>query len=64
MRKNNVLKETIEKAPVNSEELWWSIRYLDPDLDHRRGDIVGIVAALLVIFSICLIGLAIHFRGL
>jgi hypothetical protein len=64
MQKNNAPRKTSEEQWSDSEEVWWIIRYLDPDFDHRRGDLLGILALLSIIVLICVIGLALHLRGL
>jgi hypothetical protein len=64
MRRQNLRRKTIDEEPINGEDLFERIRYLDPDLDHRRGDLIGIIVLLLVVFLICAVGLSLHFRGL
>lgn len=64
MQKNKARGKTSEEQCTDSEEVWWKIRYLDPDFDHRKGDLIGILALLSIILLICVIGLALHFRGL
>jgi hypothetical protein len=64
MHRNNPPRKTSEEQGTDNEEVWWKIRYLDPDFDHRKGDLIGILALLSIIVLICVIGLALHFRGL
>lgn len=64
MRRQNLRRKTIDEEPINGEDLLERIRYLDPDLHYRRGDLIGIIVLLLVVFLICAVGLSLHFRGL
>jgi hypothetical protein len=57
-------KKLIDEVAMSAEEVWYAIRYLDPDVDSRRADRFGIIAAFLIVLLLCAIGLSLHFRGL
>jgi hypothetical protein len=44
----------------SDEEIWNTIRYLDPDGQLRRGDIVAVVVLVLLFLSIGLITYLLH----
>jgi len=64
MRRNSLARKTIDEESLHSEELWNTIRYLDPDSDGKRGNLLAVLAVLLEALLICTVGLSLHFLGL
>jgi hypothetical protein len=64
MPRQNLQKRAIDEEIISSEEVWETIRYLDPDLGRKKGDLIGIIALLWVVALLFVIGLALHQRGL
>lgn len=64
MPRHNLQKRAIDEDVISSEEVWETIRYLDPDLGRKKGDLIGIIALLWVVALLFVIGLALHQRGL
>jgi hypothetical protein len=56
-------KKVNDEETVSDQEIWSTIRYLDPDTKTKASDIVAIVT-LTVIFSICLACVVLHLYGL
>lgn len=64
MSRHNLQKRAIDEEIISSEEVWETIRYLDPDLRRKKGDLIGIIALLWAVALLFVIGLALHQRGL
>jgi hypothetical protein len=64
MRRKGVARKIIDEELFNSEDVWNTIRYLDPDSDHKRSDLPAVIAVLLVALLITAVSLCLHFRGL
>jgi len=64
MEKNTDDKQAKDEETVSDQEIWWTIRYLDPDLKDKASD-GGVIIALLAIFAIvCAVVAALYSRGL
>lgn len=62
MRRNSLSKKHPDEDLIEGEDLLDAIRYLDPDLNPRRRDFIGIVALLLIASLLCVVGLYLHVR--
>jgi hypothetical protein len=64
MEKNTDGKQAKDEETVSDQEIWWTIRYLDPDLKDKASD-GGVIITLLAIFAIvCAVVAALYSRGL
>jgi hypothetical protein len=62
VEKNTEQKKKNHEETVSDQEIWWTIRYLDPDKKGTAHNI-AVIVTLAVIFSICLACIVLHFRG-
>jgi hypothetical protein len=62
--RNNQQKETKDNGLIPDREVWFAIRYLDPESDHRECDIAAAVACLAVVCIVCMVCVLLHLRGL
>jgi hypothetical protein len=64
MEKNTEHKNAKDEETVSHQEIWWTIRYLDPDLKDKATD-GGVIITLLAIFAIvCAVVAVLYSRGL
>jgi len=64
MEKNTEHKNAKDEETVSDQEIWWTIRYLDPDLKDKATD-AGVIITLLAIFAIvCAVVAVLYSRGL
>ncbi len=49
---------------LTTEQLWESIRYLDPESNGKTGNALGCIVLLLLVLSVGAILFALHLRGL
>lgn len=63
MRKNHSLKN-IAADELRSDELWKSIRYLDPGSDDRKGIVPGLIAVIFVALIVSVMLFTLRIRGL
>lgn len=56
-------KKNNDEENVSEQEIWSTIRYLDPDTNAKASNI-AVTAALIAIFSICLACIVLHLCGL
>ena len=64
MEKNTEHKKAKDEETVSDQEIWWTIRYLDPDLKDKATD-GGVIITLLAIFAIvCAVVAVLYSRGL
>jgi len=64
MEKNTEHKNAKDEDTVSDQEIWWTIRYLDPDLKDKATD-GGVIITLLAIFAIvCAVVAVLYSRGL
>ena len=64
MEKNTKHKKAKDEETVSGQEIWWTIRYLDPDLKDKATD-GGVIITLLAIFAIvCAVVAVLYGRGL
>jgi hypothetical protein len=61
---NDQQKETIELGVISDRDVWFAIRYLDPESDHRECDIAAAIACLAVVCIVCIVWILLHLRGL
>ena len=66
MQRNDFVQNLTDKGLITSEEIWDSIRYLDPDVQHvqrrQRAKSDRIVVAVYLAVGICTIALALYLR--
>ena len=58
MRRNDVIQNITNEGRLTSQEIWDTIRYLDPDIRRFR-----IIALFFAIVLICAVALAFHLSG-
>ena len=64
MEKNTEHKNAKDEDTVSEQEIWWTIRYLDPDQKNKATD-GGVIITLLAIFAIVsAVVAALYSRGL
>jgi hypothetical protein len=64
MEKNTEHKRAKDEETLSDQEIWWTIRYLDPDLKDKSTD-GGVIIPLLAIFAIvCVVVAVLYSRGL
>jgi len=64
MEKNTDGKQAKDEETVSDQEIWWTIRYLDPDLKDKATD-GGVILTLLALFAIvCAVVAVLYSRGL
>jgi len=64
MEKNTEHKRAKDEETLSDQEIWWTIRYLDPDLKDKSTD-GGVIITLLAIFAIvCVVVAVLYSRGL
>jgi hypothetical protein len=56
-------KKNNDEENLSEQEIWSTIRYLDPDTKAKASDI-AVSATLIAIFSICLACIVLHLCGL
>jgi hypothetical protein len=64
VRANNGPKEANDHGTISDREVWFAIRYLDPESDHRKSNIAAAVALLAVVCIVCVVFGWLHFLGL
>ena len=57
MARTNDQRRTADPVSISDEEIWSAIRYLDPELDRKNRDVIGIVAVLWIFFLLSVGGL-------
>ena len=57
MQRNEVAQHVTKRATLTSQEIWSTIRYLDPDVRRIR-----VTALSFVVVVICFVALAFYFR--
>jgi hypothetical protein len=64
MEKNAEHKKEKDEETLSDEEVWWTIRYLDPDVKDKADD-GGVIITLLALFAIiCVVVAVLYSRGL
>jgi hypothetical protein len=64
MEKNTEHKKAGDEETLSAQEIWWTIRYLDPDLKDTATD-GGVIVTLLALFAIvCIVVAVLYGRGL
>jgi hypothetical protein len=64
MEKNSGNKQAKDEETISDQEIWWAIRYLDPDVNDEASD-RGVIISLLALFAIvCIVVAVIYSRGL
>ena len=62
MEKNTEHKKAKDEETPSDQEIWWTIRYLDPDVKATDG---GVIITLLALFAIvCVVVAVLYSRGL
>jgi hypothetical protein len=55
-------KKTMDEQGLSDQEIWWNIRYLDPDI--KRSDCVVIITVLTVLAIVGIVVALLYGRGL
>ena len=64
MEKNTEHKKAKDEETLSDQEIWWTIRYLDPDAKDQATD-GGVIITLLALFAIVCVVVAVRYsRGL
>jgi hypothetical protein len=64
MEKNTEHKKAKDEETLSDQEIWQTIRYLDPDLKDKATD-GGVIITLLALFAIvCVVVAVFYSRGL
>jgi hypothetical protein len=64
MEKNTEHKKAKDEETLSDQEIWWTIRYLDPDAKDQATD-GGVIITLLALFAIvCVVVAVLYSRGL
>jgi hypothetical protein len=62
--RNNQQKEMNDHRIISARELWYAIRYLDPELDRRESDIAATIGVLALVCIVSVVCVLLHLRGL
>jgi hypothetical protein len=62
--RNNKQKEVNDHRIISDREVWFAIRYLDPESDHRESEIAATIAVSALVFIVCIVCVLLHLRGL
>ena len=62
MGKNIEHKQATDEQGLSHEEIWWKIRYLDPDI--KRSDSVVIITVLAILSIVGVVVALLYSRGL
>jgi hypothetical protein len=62
--RNNKQKEARDHRIISDREVWFAIRYLDPESDHRESEIAATIAVSAIVFIVCIVCVLLHLRGL
>jgi hypothetical protein len=62
MGKNIEHKKATDEQGLSDQEIWWKIRYLDPDT--KRSDIVVIITVLAIVAIVGVVVALLYSRGL
>jgi hypothetical protein len=64
MAKQNWQQRTADSESISDQEIWFAIRYLDPEISRQPSNVTAFVALLAVIIVLCAICVSLHLRGL
>jgi hypothetical protein len=62
--RNDQQKETNDHRVMSARELWFAIRDLDPESNHRESEITATVAVFALIFVVSVVCVLLRLRGL
>ena len=62
MGKNIEHKKATDEQGLSDQEIWWKIRYLDPDI--KRSDTVVIITVLAILAIVGVVVVLLYGRGL
>ena len=64
MEKNTGDKQAKDEESISSREIWWTIRYLDPDVKDEASDRAAIIPLLALFATVCVVVAVLYSRGL
>jgi hypothetical protein len=64
MAKQNWQQRTAESESISDQEIWFAIRYLDPEISRHPSSVIAFVALFAVIVVLAAICVSLHLRGL
>jgi len=60
MARHNEQKEANDSEIISDRTIWFAIRYLDPELDHRDNDVTVAIVVLAISSLLSMIMLLVH----
>jgi hypothetical protein len=64
MARNTDDKQAKDEETISEQEIWWTIRYLDPDLKNKASDRWVIITLLALLTIVCVVVAVLNSRGL
>jgi hypothetical protein len=64
MAKNTGDKQAKDEETISDQEIWWIIRYLDPDAKDEASDRGVIITSLALFAIVCVVVAVLYSRGL
>jgi hypothetical protein len=68
MEKNTEHKKAKDEETLSDQEIWWTIRYLDPDVDVKDegtdGGVITTITLLALVAIVCVVMAVLYSRGL
>lgn len=64
MARNTGDKQPKDEETISEQEIWWTIRYLDPDVKDEASDRGVIITLLALLTIVCVIVVVLYSRGL
>jgi hypothetical protein len=62
--RNNKQKDANDHGIISDREVWFVIRYLDPESEHKDSEIAATIAVSAVVCIVCIVCVLLHLRGL
>jgi hypothetical protein len=64
MKRDTEHKNAQDEEILSDQEIWWTIRYLDPDVKDKAANGAVIVTLLALVATVCIVVAVLYSRGL
>ena len=64
MAKQNWQQRIAESESISDQEIWFAIRYLDPEISNKPSNLTAFIALFAVVVVLAAICISLHLRGL
>jgi hypothetical protein len=64
MARNTGDKQPKDEETISEQEIWWTIRYLDPDVKDETSDRGVIITLLALLIMVCVVVVVLYSCGL